>query len=64
MFRGKKGLTGNEIFGLLLGVAGFWILVKILLIGGGLSIATFFASPVLIVTVVVFLIIFFLGKKK
>ena len=64
MFRGKKGIGANSILLLIFSMGGFWIITQYLLIGGGLSLAGLFASPVLIATVIVFLIIFMMGGKK
>jgi len=64
MFRGKKAVGVNSILLVIFSMAGFWILIQFLLIGGGFSFASLFASPLLIVTIFVFIIIYMLGKKK
>ena len=59
----KQGLGAGGLLGIIFGVASFWILLKWLLIGGIIGTGTLFASPLLIIVIILGLIAFFLRKK-
>ena len=61
---GKKGIGKNQanILTVLLGVGALWVLFQVLLGGAAISIASFFTTPLLWITIIIFLLIWWTRK--
>lgn len=60
---GKKGVGKNQLLMALLGVGALWVIVQVLLGGAFVSIASFFTTPIFWITIIVFLLIWWMRKK-